>query len=173
MCCCLNTKPCSTCCDPMVCSLLGSSVHGISQARILEWIATSSSRGSSQPRDQSHVSCLAGRCLPLFICQNPAHVPLRFLHFIQKKKQKQHLSLVNDIQAEEFRDNWSYVYHLLWNVSKNKMDWWLHRKVNKAIIVKNVNGRIWDGLTSVLYVKSFSLSICLTFFIIKCCGKFF
>ena len=113
--------------DPMDCSPSGSSVHGISQARILEWIATSSSRGSSQPRDQSHVSCLAGRCLPLFICQNPAHVPLRFLHFIQKKKQKQPLSLVNDIQAEEFRDNWSYVYHLLWNVSKNKMDWWMLR----------------------------------------------
>ena len=111
--------------------------------------------------------------LPLFICQNPVSVPLKFLHLIQKKKQKQHLSLVNDIQAEEFRDNWCYVYHLLWNVSKNKMDWWLHRKVDKAVIVKNVNGRIWGGLTSVLYVKSFSLSICLTFFIIKCCVTFF
>ena len=157
----------------MDCSLPGSSVHSIFQARILEWVATSFSRRSSQLRDQTHVSCLAGRFLPLFICQNPASVPLRFLHLIQKKKQKQQLSLVNDIQTEEFGDNWSYVYHLLWNVSKNKMDWWLHRKVDKAIIAKNVNGRICDGLTSVLYVKSFSLSICLTFFIIKCCGKFF
>ena len=37
----------------------GSSVHGISQARILEWIAISYSRGFSQPRDQSHVSCIS------------------------------------------------------------------------------------------------------------------
>ena len=35
--------------------------HGISQARILEWVAISSSRGSSQPRDRTHVSCIAGR----------------------------------------------------------------------------------------------------------------
>ena len=39
----------------------GSSVHGISQARILEWVAISFSRGSSQPRDQIWVSCIAGR----------------------------------------------------------------------------------------------------------------
>ena len=38
-----------------------SSVHGILQARILEWVAISSSRGSSQPRDQTQVSCIAGR----------------------------------------------------------------------------------------------------------------
>ena len=37
----------------------GSSVHGIFQARILEWVATSSSRGSSQTRDQTHVSCIS------------------------------------------------------------------------------------------------------------------
>ena len=51
-------------CDPMDCSPPGSSVHGIFQARILEWVAISSSRGSSQPRDQTHiscVSCIAGR----------------------------------------------------------------------------------------------------------------
>ena len=46
---------------PMDCSLLGSSVHGISQARILEWVAISFSRGSSWFRDQTHVSCIAGR----------------------------------------------------------------------------------------------------------------
>ena len=41
---------CLTLCDPMDCSLPGSSIHGIFQARILEWIAISFSRGSSQPR---------------------------------------------------------------------------------------------------------------------------
>ena len=47
-------------CDPMDCSLPGSSVHGILQAKILEWVAISFSRGSSQPRDQTHVSCVSG-----------------------------------------------------------------------------------------------------------------
>ena len=47
-------------CEPMDCSPPGSSVHGIFQARILEWVATSFSRGSSWTRDWTHVSCLAG-----------------------------------------------------------------------------------------------------------------
>ena len=45
----------------MDCSLPGSSLQGISQARILEWVAISSSRGSSRPRDQTQVSCIVGR----------------------------------------------------------------------------------------------------------------
>ena len=44
-------QPCLTLCDPMDCSLPSSSVHGILQARILEWMAMSSSRGSSPPKD--------------------------------------------------------------------------------------------------------------------------
>ena len=44
-------QSCLTLCDPMDCSPPGSSVHGILQARILEWVAISFSRGSSQPRD--------------------------------------------------------------------------------------------------------------------------
>ena len=47
-------------CDPKDCSLPGSSVHEIFQARILEWLAISFSRGSSWPRDQTQVSCIAG-----------------------------------------------------------------------------------------------------------------
>ena len=46
--------------NPMDCSLPGSSVHGILQARILEWVAVPFSRGSSQPRDQTQVSRIAG-----------------------------------------------------------------------------------------------------------------
>ena len=55
------TQSCPTLCDPMDCSLPGSSVHGIFQARVLEWVVISFSRGSSQPRDQTQVSCTAGR----------------------------------------------------------------------------------------------------------------
>ena len=48
-------------CDPKDCSLPGSSVHGILQGTILEWIAIPFSRGSSQSRDRTWVSCIAGR----------------------------------------------------------------------------------------------------------------
>ena len=54
-------QSCPTLCDPMDSSPPGSSVHGILQARILEWIANSFSRGSSQLRDRALVSCIAGR----------------------------------------------------------------------------------------------------------------
>ena len=47
-----SLQSCLTLCDPMDCSLPGSSVHGILQAIILEWVAISSSRGSSRPRDR-------------------------------------------------------------------------------------------------------------------------
>ena len=50
-----------TLCNPINCSLPGSSIHGIFQARVLEWVAISFSRGSSQPRDQTQVSHIAGR----------------------------------------------------------------------------------------------------------------
>ena len=47
-----------TLCDPGDCNPTGSSVHGAFQARILEWAATSSSRGSSQPKDWARISCV-------------------------------------------------------------------------------------------------------------------
>ena len=61
----------------MGCSLAGSSVHGIFQARILEWIAVPSSRGSSQPRDRtrvSYVSCVGRQVL------YPEHHPISSHH---------------------------------------------------------------------------------------------
>ena len=55
-------QSCPTLCDPMDCSPPDFSVHGIFQARVLEWVAISFSRGSSQPRNQTRVSRAAGRC---------------------------------------------------------------------------------------------------------------
>ena len=57
----LITQLCLTLGDPKDCSPPGSSVHGILQARILEWVAIAFSRGSSWPRDRSQVSHIAGR----------------------------------------------------------------------------------------------------------------
>ena len=62
----LVAQSCSTLCDPMDCSPPGSSIHGILQARILEWIAISFSWGSSQPRDLTQVSRVAGIFLALW-----------------------------------------------------------------------------------------------------------
>ena len=54
-------QSCLTLCDPMGCRQPGASVQGIFQARVLEWVAISFSRGSSRPWDQTPVSCIAGR----------------------------------------------------------------------------------------------------------------
>ena len=53
---CSAPQSCPTLCNPMDCRLPGSSVHGILQARILEWVAIPSSRRSSQARDRTHIS---------------------------------------------------------------------------------------------------------------------
>jgi len=54
-------QSCPTLCDPMDCSLPGSSIHGILQARVLEGVAISFSGGSSRPRDRTRVSRISGR----------------------------------------------------------------------------------------------------------------
>ena len=54
---------CTTLCDPIDCSLPGFSIHGIFQARMLEWVAISSSRGSSWPWDRTRVSCIGRQIL--------------------------------------------------------------------------------------------------------------
>ena len=59
-------QSCPTLCDPMDCSLPGSSVHGIFQAIVLEWVAISFSRGSSQPRDWTWVSLIVDRCFTIW-----------------------------------------------------------------------------------------------------------
>ena len=62
----LVTQSCLILCDPMDCSPPGSPVHGILQARIQEWVAISFSKGFSWPRDQTQVSCIAGRFFTLW-----------------------------------------------------------------------------------------------------------
>ena len=62
--CVLAVQSSPTLCDPMDCSPPGSSVCGILQARILEWVAIPFSRGSSQPRDLTQVSALQAESLP-------------------------------------------------------------------------------------------------------------
>ena len=65
LCVCSLTQLCLTLCDPMDCSPPGSSAHGILQARIREWVARPSSRGSSQPRDQTRLLHWQADSLPV------------------------------------------------------------------------------------------------------------
>ena len=66
-------------CDPMDCSLSGSSVHGIFQASVLEWIAVSFSRGSSWPRNRTQVSRIAGRLYRLSHQGSPKYIH-KYIH---------------------------------------------------------------------------------------------
>ena len=74
--CAYSLQSCLTLCDPMDFNPPGPSVHGILQARIPEWVAMPSSRGSSQPRDQTHVPyilCL-GRQVLHHCASRKAHI---------------------------------------------------------------------------------------------------
>ena len=78
---CLVTQSCLSLCNPMNCSPPGSSVHGILQARILEWAAISFSRGSFQPRDQTCISCI-GRWILCHWATREACLYIYAFHFI-------------------------------------------------------------------------------------------
>ena len=75
---------CPTLCDPVDCSPPGSSVHGIFQARVLEWIAISFSRGSSWPRDWTQVSCTAGRYFSIWATREALN-KVRNIQFLSEK----------------------------------------------------------------------------------------
>ena len=70
---------CPTLCNPMDCSPQGFLVHGILQARILEWVPISFSRGSSRPRDRTPVSHIAGRHFNLWATQEAQPSPYCWL----------------------------------------------------------------------------------------------
>ena len=80
---------CPALCDPMDRSTLGSWVHGILQTRMLQWVATPSSRGSSPPRDRSHISCIScfGRQIH-YHCYHLGSPMVLYLisYFFRKKK---------------------------------------------------------------------------------------
>ena len=69
-----SAQSCPTLCNPMDCRLPRSSVHGIFQAIVLEWIAISFSRGSFQPRDWTWVSRIVDRCFTIWATREVHHV---------------------------------------------------------------------------------------------------
>ena len=97
-------QSCPALCDPMDCSPPGSSIHEILQARILEWVAISFSRGSSWPRDQTRVSCILSRCFTIWATREAHRMTLFPLCLILQilrwhswlKKKKIHLPTQED-----------------------------------------------------------------------------
>ena len=79
---CLVVRSCLTLCDPMDCSPPGSFVHGIFQARILEWVAIPFSRGSSHPRNQTPGSLLYCRRILYHLSHRGSPKPNIFIHNI-------------------------------------------------------------------------------------------
>ena len=77
----VKSLSCVRLCNPINCSLPGFSVHGILQARILEWVAIYFSRGSSWPKNRTQVSCIAGRCSTLWASREAPQTQSRLLWF--------------------------------------------------------------------------------------------
>ena len=79
-----SLQSCPTLCDPMDCSLPGFSIHGILQARTLEWVAISFSRASSRPRDRTRVSLIGGRRFNLWATREaPDKIPTTFGYLLK------------------------------------------------------------------------------------------
>ena len=104
----LVTQSCPNLYGSMDCSLPGSSVHGILQARILEWVAISFSRGSSQPRDWTQVSCIAGRFLTIWAAGR-----LYLIHMLPVFDSFTSDSPVFDLPLDHHPAPWSYILNSL------------------------------------------------------------
>ena len=111
---------CPTLCHPTDCGPPGSSVHGILQARTLEWVAISSSRGSSWPRDQAHVSCIS--CIARgFFATGPLGKPLIILSSC-KSSCKKSLKIIADGSKPLCFELFGYKVIGKWN--KYSQDWY-------------------------------------------------
>ena len=130
----LVAQSCPTLCDPMDCSPPGSSVHEIFQARILEWVAISFSRGSSQPRDWTQVSCTAGRfftdwatreaqeCSKYHTTALISHASKVMLKILQARLQKYMNCEPPDLQAgfKKGRGTRDQIPNIHWIIEKSK-----------------------------------------------------
>ena len=90
-------QSCPTLCDLMDCSLLSSSVHGIPQARILEWVDIPFFRGSSWPRDRTRISYIAGRSFTVWVT--------REVHCSQSNSQKFNLKAGTGLSSFSLQQN--------------------------------------------------------------------
>ena len=88
-------------------SLPSSSVHGILQARILEWVAMTSSRGSSQPRDQTCISYCLLHWQVSSLTLEPPRKPIMEIQSATKKKKWNNVICINMDEPREYYTKWS------------------------------------------------------------------
>ena len=89
-----------TLCDPRDCNPPGSSAHGISQARVLEWVAISFSRSSSWPRHPTHISCIAGG----FFTTEPPEKPVEGIYEMKTQKSPNRYSWIFFFSTVQFNE---------------------------------------------------------------------
>ena len=87
---------------PTLCDLMDYTVPGILQARILEWIAISFSRGSSQPQDQTQVSCIAGGIITNWAISEASQRILLQKVKSQRREIKKKVNTINQMATEVF-----------------------------------------------------------------------
>ena len=139
--CAKSLQSCPTLCNPMDCSLPGSSVHGIPQARVLEWVVMPSSRESSQPRDRTHisdVSCIGRQVL------------YHYLGSQRKRNQRsncQHSQITD--KDREFQEN---IYLCLTDYPK-AFDSTNHDKLWKALNELGIPDHLTCLLSNLMWVK--------------------
>ena len=114
----LVAQSCLTFCDLMDCSPPGFSVHGILQARILEWVAIYFSKGSSRPKDWTWTSCIAGRFFTIWATRETLNFYIltfyiKLIYILKKKSVSEALSLRVGAQSDwyvgwgDFLEWWS------------------------------------------------------------------
>ena len=107
----------------MDCSLPGSSVHGISQARVLEWVAIPFCRGSSRPRDQTQFSCIKGKFFTIWATREASMIKvLCFVLFCFWRPY--HL----EIQAKVFIGDMAWCLGFTLKYPVKGLPWWLSGK---------------------------------------------
>ena len=113
---------CSTLCDPMDCRLPGSSVCGILQASVLEWVAISFSRGSSWPRDRTRVSHIVGRHFTFWATREATKPLILRPHAL---KESSYLSFIPSYHV--FTHSLRAVWRKMW---PHRMWWWIQGQGN-------------------------------------------
>ena len=149
-------QSCPALCDLMDCSPPGSSIHGVFQARILEWVAISFSRGSTWPRDRIHVSCT---CVCVCVC-------VYINHFALQQKSAQHCES-NTIkkcnpQKKKMWTTWrkekSIGIRKNSSVRKRTPQWKVINKFSSSLSTSRENGRFYwcrKPPTKVVWTKEF------------------
>ena len=124
----------SNACNPMDCSLPGSSVHGVFQARVLEWVVISISRGSSKPRNWTRVSCTADRVFTTWATRKVVGTA-NLNTFISKRVNKALLKCTNKVQGLHRCVAWIWSLRTVvsWELRK-KCSFWPPSDLNPKIL---------------------------------------